>query len=292
MDLIVIKQLPVIEERLKSISAEIDEKLAFVGGLIVSEENVKEMKSIRAALNKDFEQDWEMQRKAFKAAYMEPFARIDELYKGCVANPYKAAVASLDAKIKDVEGALKARKTDEVRAYFNEYAASCGVGAYADFGRQMSDIRMSDTASALRRICRERIDPLVGGLAAIDAQPEELRAEILAEFKRTLKAAEAITIVAERHKAIAEQQKAREGREARQAAESEAATRAEAAAAASPHQPLAPPTQVSALGGDPVLKMTFPPVTGPRTKLRELKMIILEFCKNNPDIIFEGGDPK
>ena len=61
-ELIVVKQLPIIQERLKELSTEIDKKVENAKSLICTEENVKEVKQVRADLNKDFK-DLEMQRK-------------------------------------------------------------------------------------------------------------------------------------------------------------------------------------------------------------------------------------
>lgn len=273
-DLMVIKQLPVIEEQLKAVSAEIDEKLAIVEGLVVSEETVKEVKKIRTEFTKEFDV-YEEQRKAIKEAVMAPYTQLEAVYKECVSDKFKAADATLKAKIGEVEDELKARKFEKIREYYNEYAAAKHVGEYADFDRQMARlVRMSDTDTALKRVCREMIDPLVSGLSAIDAQPEELRAEILAEFRVTLRATEAISIVAARHKAIEEQKIRQEEREARQAAEAEAVKKVEEAAPSLP-TPLAPPTPAPVVEDDPVLKITFT-VTDKRSKLRELKKFLTE----------------
>ena len=64
-ELIVVKQLPLIEEHLKELSAEINEKVESAKSLICTEETVKEVKQVRADLNKDFK-ELETQRKLVK----------------------------------------------------------------------------------------------------------------------------------------------------------------------------------------------------------------------------------
>ena len=274
-ELIIIKQLPIIEEQLKTISAEIDEKLALVDTLVCSEDTVKDVKKIRAEFNKDFEQ-LETQRKTVKTAIMTPYDQFEAIYKEYVSNKYTAADKILKEKIGVVEDELRTRKLEQVTEYFDEYAAANNVSDYADFKKQMSDLtRTSYSMKEFQRICRERIDPLVSGLKAIESIPEESRAEVLAEFKRTLKASEAMSIVAERHKAIDAAKAAQAEREARQAVEAEAVERVEQVIA----PPLSPPVQEAAepvvAVDDPVLTVKFS-VTAKRSKLKELKAFLTE----------------
>ena len=51
-DLIIVKQLPQIEEHLKELSAEIDKKVEYAKSLVCTEESVKAIKQVRADLNK------------------------------------------------------------------------------------------------------------------------------------------------------------------------------------------------------------------------------------------------
>ena len=63
--LIVVKQLPVIEQQLRQVSLEIDKKVNEAAALICTEENVKTIKDVSAALNKEAK-EWEEKRKAVK----------------------------------------------------------------------------------------------------------------------------------------------------------------------------------------------------------------------------------
>ena len=53
-ELIVIKQLPIIEEQLKTLSEEIDKKVTDATALVCTEETIKQVKTTRADLNKQF----------------------------------------------------------------------------------------------------------------------------------------------------------------------------------------------------------------------------------------------
>ena len=55
-DLIEVKQLPVIEEQLRSVSTVIDERVKNATSLVCTEESVKTIKEIRAELNKDYKE--------------------------------------------------------------------------------------------------------------------------------------------------------------------------------------------------------------------------------------------
>ena len=271
----VIKQLPIIEEQLQAVKEAIADKLAIVEGLVCTEETYKEVKKIRTEFMKELEQ-YEEQRKAIKAAIIDPYIRFEDVYNDCIRDQYKVAKETLDKKVNAVVDELNAQKTEKIRIYFNEYAESKHVSEYADFNNQMHKVGLSDTEAALKKECREKIDQLVSGLKAIDAQPEDIRAEILAEFRKTLSATEAMTIVAERRKTIEEQKRRQEEREARQAAEAEAAAKVAAAAPAAP-PPLAPPSAASvpAVDNDPVMTVKIS-VTAKKSELRALKAFLNE----------------
>ena len=55
-ELIVVKQLPQIEEHLKELSLDVDKKVENAKNLVCTEENVTTIKQIRASLNKEFKE--------------------------------------------------------------------------------------------------------------------------------------------------------------------------------------------------------------------------------------------
>ena len=273
-ELITVKQLPIIEEQLRLISAEIDEKLSVVDTLAVSESTVKEVKKIRAEFNNDFK-ELEEQRKAVKKAVTDPYAQFEAIYKEYVSDKYNAADKTLKGKITEVEDGIREKKMKQVRAYFEEYAEANGVSEYACFLSQMSDLRTSYSMNEFKRIARERIDPLVSGLQAIQAQPEETQAEIMAEFKKLRNASQAIAIVSDRHKAIGEQKKEQALRKLREHTQAEAVARVEQAAP----EALAPPTVEPAPNieeDDPVMKLPLTYISHKRSKLRALKQFLID----------------
>lgn len=282
--LIVVEQLPIITEKLQQHAAVIDKRLSIVDDLVCTEESLKEVKKVRADFNKESAAAHELFRAAKDQVLMR-WNEVETAYNECIRDKYRAADITLKSKIGDVESELTTRKIEGIKVYFNEYATTHSVTEYADFRRQMSDIKRSSSDAMLKRICQERIDSIVNGLRAIETQPEVLQAEILAEFKRTLKATEAITVVSERHKAMARQKAAQEARKAELAAKEEAERKAAEAvipqSAQTPQpkpqpmpQPLAPPKEPVA-DPDPIKTVTFT-VTDRLSKLKLLKAFIIE----------------
>ena len=105
-ELIVVKQLPIIQERLKELSTEIDKKVENAKSLICTEETVKEVKQVRADMNKEFK-DLEVQRKLVKEQVLAPYMQFEDIYKQYVSDKYKNADIELKNKVDSIENELK-----------------------------------------------------------------------------------------------------------------------------------------------------------------------------------------
>ena len=79
-DLIEVKQLPVIEEQLRSVSTVIEERVKNATNLVCTEESVKTIKEIRAELNKDYK-EFETKRKLVKEQVLKPYNDFENVYK-------------------------------------------------------------------------------------------------------------------------------------------------------------------------------------------------------------------
>lgn len=210
--IITIKQLPIIEERLQLIKAEIDAKTQHVLALDCNEATVKAIKSLRADLNKDFS-ELEEKRKEVKRAVMSPYERFEEVYTECVTNIYKQTDAILKGRIAIVENAIKANKEKEIRAYYDEYAESLGID-FVPYEKSGITVTLSASAKKLKEQVAAYLDRIADELKLIGTQPQDLQSEILVEYKRTVNVAYSIQTVIERKKAIEE-----EAERARQQAE-------------------------------------------------------------------------
>lgn len=271
-EIIVVKQLPVIEQQLAQIKEQVAERVSAAMQLVCTEATVKEIKKARAELNAEFKA-WEDKRKEVKNAVMSPYEQFEAVYKDCISESYKTADKDLKQKIDEVEQQLKAEKLAEVRSYFEEYQASVCHGKNVDisfisYEQAGINVTLSASLKSLKEAAKTFIDRIVSDLALIDTFTD-LKAEILVEYKKSLNVSEAITGVKARAKAIEEEQ-------ARQAAEAEKraaeAQRVEAIKAAAPAAVEAP---AEVKPEEPKLTLRFT-VKATRTKLVELKKFLTE----------------
>lgn len=216
-DLIVVRQLPIIEEHLKNLNEEITLKVSKTLALDCNEDTYKEIKKIRAELNKDSKQ-LEEQRKAVKNAVLKPYNDFESVYKKYISGVYSNADMDLKNKIASVEDAIKNEKKAELVLFVNEYIQSKSLD-FLSFEKMGITVSMAASLTSLKKQAKAFVDKVVEDIELIDTQ--EHKAEILVEYKKTLNVSSAITSVVERHKAIA-----RETQRAEQLKE-EAAQRAE-----------------------------------------------------------------
>lgn len=205
-ELIVVKQLPIIQEQLKTLSAEIDQKVENAKSLVCTEETVKEVKQVRADLNKEFK-ELEAQRKLVKEQVLAPYMQFEEVYKQYVSDKYKEADIVLGQKVRDTENELKANKEQEIKDYFEEYRTSKNID-FVTYNQANINVTLTASKKSLQEQCKAFIDKIVDDLNLIETQ--EHKAEILVEYKQTLNVSNAITTVANRFKAIEEEIKRQE----------------------------------------------------------------------------------
>lgn len=265
-EIIVVKQLPVIEQQLAQIKAKVTERVSAVKKLICTEETVKEIKKARTELNAEFKA-WEDKRKEVKTAVMSPYEQFEAVYKDCISDSYKAADKDLKQKIDEVEQELKNKKAAEVKSYFEEYLASKEI-AFVTYEQAGINVTLSASLKSLKEQAKNFIDRIVSDLALIETFTD-LKAEILVEYKKSLNVSDAITGVKARAKAVQEEQARQEAETEKRAAE---AQRVEAIKAAAPEAVEAP---AEVQQEEPKLTLRFT-VKATRSKLRELKKFLDE----------------
>lgn len=205
--LIVIKQLPQIEEHLKELSIEIDKKVENAKGLVCTEENVKAIKQIRADLNKEFK-EVEQQRKTVKEKILESYMQFEGVYKTYISDKYKEADGELKNKIDTTEDELRARKEQEIRDYFEEYKQSLLID-FIKFEDAKIKVGLSDSKTSLKKQAKDFIDRVNTDLATIMLQ--EHKEEILVEYKQNGHVlSTAISTVINRIKAVEETKRKQE----------------------------------------------------------------------------------
>lgn len=205
-ELIVVKQLPIIEEQLKTLSEEIDKKVSDATALVCTEETIKQVKGTRAELNKQFA-ELEEQRKLVKNQVMNPYQKFEEIYKECVSDKFKKADQDLKKKIDVVENEVKKNKEDELKEYFNEYKTFKNID-FITFEQANIKVGLSDSKVSLHKQAQAFVDKVADDLNLINTQDH--KAEILVEYKQNLNVSQAITTVTNRFKAIEEEKKKQE----------------------------------------------------------------------------------
>jgi hypothetical protein len=228
--LIVVKQLPIIEEQLKGLSVVIDEKVANALSLVVNDDTVKEVKTVRADLNKDFKV-LEDQRKMVKDKVLKPYQEFEDIYKTYVSEKFKKADSELKDKIDEVEAEQKRIKAEEVSEYYTEYAVSQDLEwICTDLYYNMANINVTLSASmkSLKEQAKAFIDKVKDDLALIDTQ--EHKVEILVEYKRSLNVSNAITTITDRFQKEEDEKKRLEELKVRQEEQAKVVEKVEAVA--------------------------------------------------------------
>lgn len=205
-DLIEVKQIPIIEEQLKNVSAVIDERVKNATSLVCTEETVKTIKELRADLNKDFK-EFETKRKEVKEQVLKPYNDFENIYKEYISDKFRNADLILKGRIEVVENELKAKKEQNVRDYFEEYKKANDID-FITYEQAKINVTLSASMKSLKEQAKTFIDKVLDDLKLIDTQ--EYKAEILVEYKQTLNVSNAITTVTNRFKAIEEEKKKQE----------------------------------------------------------------------------------
>lgn len=272
-ELIVLKQLPVIEEHLEALAAQIDQRVDAALSLVATEDTCKSVKATRADLNKEF-QELEDRRKTIKAAIMEPYDRFNEVYNRCVAVKYKTADATLRGRVAAVEDAMKARKEESLRQYYGECCEVLHIPGIP-FERIGLNITLSASEKALRGQIDSFLQSVSDGLEMI--QNREDRDEVLVEFWKSLNAAQAVNTVEARRRAVAEEKARADARAAEEKAARERSEAVEAQmhalrpAVSAPEEVPSPVVTEE----EPILRVQFT-VTGTRAQLKALKKFLID----------------
>lgn len=204
--LIVIKQLPQIEEHLKDLSSEIDIKVENAKKLVCTEESLKTVKQVRADLTKDFKV-LEAQRKTVKEQILAPYMQFEEVYKTYVSDKYKEADIDLKQKIDSTENELKKQKEQEIKSYFEEYKVANNID-FINYEQANINVTLTASKKSLKEQAKAFIDKIKDDLKLIGTQ--EGKEEILVEYKQNLNVSKSIQEVANRHKLLEEEKKRQE----------------------------------------------------------------------------------
>lgn len=236
-DLIVVRQLPIIEEQLHALKTLWEQRAIDAESMVCNEDTIQAVKAFRADMRKEFD-DVEALRKQAKQAVLEPYNRFEAVYKECITTAFQKADSACAAKISEVESDIKQRCEDGLRDYFYEL---CAVHRLEWLEYERAGIKV-DMASAKAKTPKKLREQLAAFVAGVSDSVNRINAlddaeEIMVEYRRTLDTAGAICTVQDRHRRIEEQKAAKEYLKSVREQEAEAVRRVEA---------LAPPVVASA----------------------------------------------
>lgn len=265
-DLIVVKQLPVIVEQLRTLKERWEKRALDAEAMVCTEETIQAVKAFRTEMRKEFN-EVEALRKEAKQAVMDPYNRFEAVYKECITTAFQRADHACSSKVFEVENDMKLRCEEGLRDYFSELCAVHRLD-WLTYERAGIKVDMASAKAKTPKKLREQLEAFVSGVAESMGRINTLEdaGEIMAEYQRTLNAADAICTVKERHRRIEEQKAAQEARRAAQEREAEMVRRVEALAP--PVVMEKPPEKDS---NEIIPKLTFTVINATRAQLRRVR---------------------
>lgn len=265
--LVVLRQIPIIEDHLEGLKTAIDEKTAAAISLAKTSKDTASIKAIRAELRKEFD-GLETVRKAVKTAVMEPYNAFETKYKTITA-AYGEADRAMKAATSAVEGEIISEYTRGLVDHFNELKAVHGV-PWVPFEAMEINVTLTVAKGSPKKWYAE----MDRRLSAISLDVDAIRrmddaGEVLSVYKQTLSLASAVSTVQERHERAEEERKALEASKVK--AEEEKA-RLDAIEAAAPV--VEAPVVEAPIVEEERLVTTFR-VKGTMTQLKALKAYIM-----------------
>lgn len=274
-ELIQVVQLPVIEERLRSMKEVVERQTSDALALVVNDDTLTQVRKVRADLTKTFT-DLEEQRKAVKKAVLGPYEAFEKVYKECISEPFRRADTELKTKISAVEDGIKGECEAKMREYFAELCAAERLD-WLKFEWVGLKIDLAAARQKSHAKLREQIAAFVVGVAqAVNTISKMNDAEeIMVEYRKCLDMSKAIGIVQERNQRIEEERKAAEARKAAMEAQKAAIEKVEAAAPTPP--PMEAPVQapVTQEADEKVYICKFT-VRATKDQLKKLKTFLIE----------------
>lgn len=198
MQVITLKQLPVIEEHLQLVKADVEARTNNAMQLVCTEETRSDVKKIRAELGKEFAA-MEEQRKRVKEAIMEPYNQFEAVYKDCISGPYKKADAELKRRVDEVETSLKADKVKAVQSYFDELCKANNL-PWLRFEQMNLKIGLSTSVNGVKTALTSTVLKIAEEVQELSRHEDA--AELLVEYKKSLNVALALSTVRARHEQI------------------------------------------------------------------------------------------
>ena len=177
---------------------------SFYANLVISEEDCKDMKKEMASLNKA--------KDAVKKYRMDIVKKFNEPLDNFVNSAKETekilteTYDSLKGQIKKFEDETLNKKTEEVKAYYEEYAQSLHID-FVPFENSGLSVTLSASMKSLKEASKSFLDRIDSDIKLINTLEKDLINEILIEYKKSLNVSNAVITVKDRRKALEEEQK-------------------------------------------------------------------------------------
>jgi hypothetical protein len=176
-ELIRIDQAIKLTTEFEQVSKEIDKKIETANSLVVSEDNYKEVKKIRAELNKEAKQYAE-DFKTIKESVLATWNECEDTYKKMIRDKYAESDGILKSKVGEIEDGIKNEKREKIVEFFEKHRASRKLD-FVTFDDMNLKIGMSNSLASLKREVTEKLDEILKGYeGALEISPD-----VVAEFK-------------------------------------------------------------------------------------------------------------
>ena len=188
-NLITLKQAPIIVyEQIKAVGQQIEAKIAELNldNQLVTDETLKSAKNTRTMLRKELAV-FEEQRKFIKEQVNTPYEAFEKAYKEHIKVHYDKADSTLKSKIDEVQNRLITDKCARIKDYFTELCQQQGID-FLIFERLPLNITLSDSDKKFKEQVANFVGEVSKSLEFIEGltDPDEYKAEILADYKQTL----------------------------------------------------------------------------------------------------------
>ena len=197
--LVVVETLPKIMEQLDVLGKYIDEGLKDIDKLDCTEENKQFVKKKHAEINNTLK-ILEDKRKDIKNKILEPYKVFEDKFDGVAKIKLLNASQTLANKINEIENTQKQEKTNMLVEFANKQFNANEIQGIVKF----EDIGLNVTLSASEKSLKEQIvqfcERVRNDLDTILL--EELKDEILVEYKKCLNYTQAKQIVLQRYKEL------------------------------------------------------------------------------------------
>lgn len=203
-NLIILRQLPIIEQTIEEISQKIDNEIREAKNTIPSDldKTSSHLKKTRARIKKEFEAI-ESQRKKVKSEILKPYMEFEVIYKAKISEKFKEADKYFKSRIDEIESQIKEEKEQKLKDYFEDIASYKNIDVI-DFEDLNLKINLSESMKSYYSKIDEILNRIDNDLKVIkdNFSDEKVRYEIILNYKKTLNLAESMLIMKEKEKEI------------------------------------------------------------------------------------------